>query len=387
MHAKLLVVAIALAFVAGQPAAAQSVVPVTDQQASESTLVRYHTVVDFDYVKPLATLPRNVEEGALFIDSRPKARRYDVGHIPGAINIPDTQFEKMSHLLPQDKARELIFYCQGPSCDLSAKSAQKAEALGYTNIKVYEAGIPDWEARGENAAVSLDFILKTLEEKANIVLIDARPARRVAKEGTIPGAINISDTNFDKEIDKLPADKNQEIIYFCQGFACDLSEKSAKKAKALGYTKVRTFPDGHPAYVLATSVAQAAAAAAPANAPGAVVVAAPVIEEGKDKGSVTVESFERVVKENRNSILIVDVRDAKDVKSGTLFGGVNIPVGDVEKRIGEFPKDKPSVFVCSTGARSGEAYDMVKLIDPSLPVYFLDAEIISADGGHKVKTH
>ena len=36
---------------------------------------------------------------------------------------------------------EIIFYCQGPTCDLSAKSALKAEKLGYTNLKVYEAGI------------------------------------------------------------------------------------------------------------------------------------------------------------------------------------------------------------------------------------------------------
>lgn len=380
MHAKLLVAAVALAFVAGQ-SVAQPAAPAAEQKASESTLVRYHKVVDFDYVKPLATLPRKIEEGALFIDSRPKARRYDTGHIPGAINIPDTQFEKMSHLLPQDKGRELIFYCQGPTCDLSAKSAFKAEKLGYTNIKVYEAGIPDWEARGENTAVSLDFILKALKEKADIVLIDARPARRVAKEGTIPGAINISDTSFDKETDKLPADKTKEIIYFCQGFACDLSEKSAKKAKALGYTKVRTFPAGYPAYAAATGGGQAAAGA-PSSARTA---AAPAIEEGKEKGTIATAAFERILKENPGSILIVDVRDAKDVKAGTLPGAVNIPVGDIEKRIGELPKDKPTVFICPTGARSGEAYDMVKLIDPSLPVYFLDAEIDFSGGSYKIK--
>lgn len=381
MHAKLLAAAVALAFVAGQPAA-QPAAPAAEQKASESTLVRYHKVVDFDYVKPLATLPRKIEEGALFIDSRPKARRYDTGHIPGAINIPDTQFEKMSHLLPQDKGRELIFYCQGPTCDLSAKSALKAEKLGYTNIKVYEAGIPDWEARGENAAVSLDFILKALKEKADIVLIDARPARRVAKEGTIPGAINISDTSFEKEIDKLPADKTKEIVYFCQGFACDLSEKSAKKAKALGYTKVRTFPEGHPAYAAATGGGQAAAAA-PASARSEPAPA--IIEPGKEQGSIATASFERILKESPGSMLIVDVRDAKDIKAGTLPGAVNIPVGEIEKRIGELPKDKPTVFVCPTGARSGEAYDMVKLIDPSLPVYFLDAEIDFSGGAYKIK--
>lgn len=380
MHAKLLVAAVALAFATGQPVA-QPAAPAAEQKASESTLFRYHKVVDFDYIKPLSTLPRKIEEGALFIDSRPKARRYDVGHIPGAINIPDTQFEKMSHLLPQDKARELIFYCQGPTCDLSAKSALKAEKLGYTNVKVYQGGMPDWEAHGENAAVSLDFILKALKEKADIVLIDARPARRVANEGTIPGAINISDTNFDKEVDKLPADKSQEIVYFCQGFACDLSEKSARKAKALGYTNVRTFPAGYPAYAAATGGGQAAATA-PASARSE---AAPAIEKGKEKGSIATAAFERILKENPGSILIVDVRDAKDVKAGTLPGAVNIPVGEIEKRIGELPKDKPTVFICPTGARSGEAYDMVKLIEPSLPVYFLDAEIDFSGGTYKIK--
>lgn len=383
MNIKLLVAAVALAFVAGHPAA-QTAAPAAEPQASESSLVRYQKVVDYDYVKPLATLPRKIEEGALFIDSRPKARRYDIGHIPGAINLPDTQFEKMVHLLPQDKTRELIFYCQGPTCDLSSKSALKAEKLGYTNIKVYEAGIPDWEARGENAAVSLDFVLKALKEKADIVFIDARPARRVANEGTIPGAINISDTNFDKETAKLPADKNKEIIFFCQGFSCDLSEKSAKKAKALGYTKVRTFPDGYPAYVAATSGAQGGAATA--ATPSVPAVASPTLEPGKEKGSITTASFERVLKESPGSMLIVDVRDAKDIKAGTFPGAVNIPVGEVEKRIGELPKDKPAVFVCSTGARSGEAYDMVKLIDASLPVYFLDAEVAFAGGGaYKIK--
>lgn len=244
MKIKLFAIAASAVFLAGH-AVAQTPAPAA---AAEAALTRYHTVVDFDYVKHFASLPRKIEEGPLFIDSRPKARRYDIGHIPGAINIPDTQFEKFAYLLPENKFRELIFYCQGPSCDLSAKSALKAEKLGYVNIKVYEAGIPDWESRGENASVSLDFMKKTVAQKADIVLIDARPARRVNNEGSIPGALNISDTNFDQEIDKLPQDKHKEIIYFCQGFACDLSEKSAKKAKALGYTKVRTFAAGHPAW-------------------------------------------------------------------------------------------------------------------------------------------
>lgn len=247
---KLFAIAATVAFVAG---CAQS--PTSSGTGSaESTegLVRYKHVVDYAYVKKHAALPRD-DKASLIVDSRPAARRYDIGHISGAINIPESQFDKLAPtMLPADKNAEVIFYCQGPTCDLSAKSALKAEKLGYTNLKVYEGGSPDWEAKGEPLSVSTAFMQKTIAEKADIVLIDSRPPRRVASDGTIPGAINISDSSFDKEVGKLPQDKQKEIIFFCQGFACDLSDKSAKKAMALGYKKVRTYAAGHPGWKAAT---------------------------------------------------------------------------------------------------------------------------------------
>jgi rhodanese-related sulfurtransferase len=47
------------------------------------------------------------------IDSRPKRAKYDKGHIPGAISIPDSEFEALKGNLPQDKTMPLIFYCEG----------------------------------------------------------------------------------------------------------------------------------------------------------------------------------------------------------------------------------------------------------------------------------
>lgn len=251
MKLKLFAIVSSIALVSG---CAQTPPAPANTKAAESAegLVRYKHVVDYAYISRHAALPRD-EKASMIVDSRPAARRYDIGHIPGAISIPESQFDKLAPtMLPADKSAEVIFYCQGPSCDLSAKSAQKAEKLGYTNLKVYEAGIPDWEAKGEPASVSTAFMQKIIAEKADIVLIDSRPARRVQSDGTIPGAINISDTSFDKEVDKLPQDKQKEIIFFCQGFACDLSDKSAKKAMALGYKKVRTYAAGYPAWKAAT---------------------------------------------------------------------------------------------------------------------------------------
>jgi rhodanese-related sulfurtransferase len=50
---------------------------------------------------------------AVVIDSRPKKAKYDKGHIPSAISIPDSEFEKLQGKLPQDKNTALIFYCEG----------------------------------------------------------------------------------------------------------------------------------------------------------------------------------------------------------------------------------------------------------------------------------
>ena len=39
------------------------------------------------------------------------------------------------------------------------------------------------------------------------------------------------------------------------------------------------------------------------------------------------------------------------------------------------------VFICGTGARSGEAYDTVKLFSAQVQAYFIDAEIKFAGNG------
>ena len=67
-----------------------------------------YAAVSVDYVAD------KVEKNeALVIDSRPKKAKYDKGHIPSAISIPDSQFEALKGRLPADKNEDLIFYCGG----------------------------------------------------------------------------------------------------------------------------------------------------------------------------------------------------------------------------------------------------------------------------------
>jgi rhodanese-related sulfurtransferase len=342
----------------------------------------YSKLVDVEFVKQNVDIP--LKAGVMIIDSRPAARQYDPGHIPGAVNIPDSKFEQMTDKLPLDKGSLLIFYCGGVDCMLSHNSAFKAEKLGYTNIRVYAAGYPDWAAKGTGQSVSGAYIKKLQDEKADFMLIDARPKRTFDK-GAIAGAVNISDTDFDKQVDKLPADKAKPLIYYCGGLECVLSNKSAEKARALGYSNVKTYVEGYPEWTRLYGESPAATATEGAT----VSVRGPVsIEAGKEKGTMTVASFERIMKENPEALLLVDVRDAKEFNAASIKGAINIPIGVLEKQITTLPLGKPIVFLCGTGARAGEAYDTAKLLRSDLQVYFLDAAMkFSPDGSFTVKEH
>ncbi|MCX7157535.1 MAG: rhodanese-like domain-containing protein [Rhodocyclales bacterium] len=344
----------------------------------------YKALVDFDFMRQNVDIP--LKKGVMIIDSRPAARQYDPGHIPGAVNIPDSQFEKQVDRLPADKGTLLLFYCGGYECMLSHNSAFKAEKLGYTNIKVYPAGSPDWKAKGGQISVSAAHIKKLIDEKAPYLLVDARP-KRLADKGMIPTAVNISDTEFDKNVDKLPADKATPVIYYCGGMECVLSDKSAEKAKKLGYTNVLTYPPGYPEWEKVYG-APAPTGAAAGTTTGAAATAAALVP-GKEKGTVTVASFEKVWKENPGSVMLVDVREPKEVAAGMIKGSVNIPMNELEKKVATLPTDKPVVFICGTGARSGEAYDTVKLLGGGkVQASFLDAEIkFNADGTYSMVEH
>ncbi len=83
-----------------------------------------------------------------------------------AVSIPDTKFAKMTDKLPKDKDALLIFYCGGLKCKLSHKSAKKAEALGYTNVKVFAKGFPTYmKVAGNYPQVPVEWMKKQGQPK------------------------------------------------------------------------------------------------------------------------------------------------------------------------------------------------------------------------------
>lgn len=318
---------------------------------------RYPHIVDYEFVKPHAKIPAS--KNVLVVDSRPKRAKYDKGHIPNAISIPDSKFKKMTDLLPKNKSDLLIFYCGGLKCKLSHKSAYKAEKLGYKNVKVYAAGFPDWmKKKGSYASVSVDYMKKQVKKNADMVVVDSRPKRTKYDKGHLPGAISIPDSKFKKMTHLLPEDKNKALVFYCGGFHCRLSHKSASKAIDLGYTNVKVFAAGYPAWKKA------------------VGATATTIKAGAEEGSIDIANFKQIIQKDPKSIMLIDVRDADEYAAGKFPTAVNIPTDDLEGKISSLPSDKPIVFVCSTGARSGEAFYMVQDLRPELKnVFYLEAEV------------
>ncbi len=152
-----------------------------------------------------------------------------------------------------------------------------------------------------------------------------------------------------------------------------MSHKSARKAEKLGYKNAKVFAAGYPAW---KKFAGTGKAAAPVT-----------IKGGKEEGSIEIAVFEKIVKENPESILLIDVRDPDEFGAGSFKTAVNVPTDDLENKIKTLSSDKPIVFICSTGARSGEAFYMVQDKRPELKeVYYVEAEItFNKDGTYKIK--
>jgi rhodanese-related sulfurtransferase len=93
---------------------------------------------------------RLFEKGAaLFVDARSEVD-YRAGHIAGAVNIPELDFENHIGSFLEKTAAEtvLITYCEGDTCTLSTSLAEKLSLAGFENVFHLKNGWGQWKERG-----------------------------------------------------------------------------------------------------------------------------------------------------------------------------------------------------------------------------------------------
>lgn len=289
------------------------------------------------------------EGNYVLIDARPEIKYFE-GHLPEAISIPWQEMKERLGELPKDKKTQLVFYCGGTKCDLSGKAAALAVEKGYQNVGVFSGGDPAWREGGESLWVSSNYIKILLNDRERVgVVVDARPQIKYL-EGTIPGAINLPYQDWDKRKGILPADKSTTLVFFCGGLKCDLSHKSASKAREMGYTDVRTYAEGWPQWIEKST--RAFALVNPKD-PGNKAVAA---EAAPATGEIGKAEFEKLLAERPAGFLLVDVRPAAEFAKGHIPGAINILDEEIGKNIDKLKGANNVVFYCATGSRSSSAY-------------------------------
>lgn len=68
-------------------------------------------------------------------------------HLPGAINIPPDQVDRLAGTLLPDRDAPIVVYCSG-TCQNSEIAARRLEELGYGSVRVYLGGKEDWVEHG-----------------------------------------------------------------------------------------------------------------------------------------------------------------------------------------------------------------------------------------------
>jgi len=151
------------------------------------------------------------------IDARPNPK-YLASTIPSSLNIPDTQIDKyIGQLDKVAKDKEIIVFCGGWDCEKSPIVAGHLKSKGFTNVKLYQAGEPEWIAKNY-PEIGLP-VVQSMFKNNSAVLMDARPYAKYMA-GTIPGSLYMSDEEIGKLKGRLPIDKTTPIVSFCEGYSC-----------------------------------------------------------------------------------------------------------------------------------------------------------------------
>ena len=58
--------------------------------------------------------------------------------------------------------------------------------------------------------------------------------------------------------------------------------------------------------------------------------------------------------DENDNLVIIDVREMHEINRGTIKGATPMPMATVPLRLSDIPRDKDVVFICRSGARSGQ---------------------------------
>jgi len=99
-----------------------------------------------DYTNAKDAFETSKAYGVILLDVRDR-KDYLKNRIPNAINLPYHGFENFYQFFDDkvSKNSQILVYCYGTQCGLSARVAKRLIVLGFTNLTVIKGGIEAWK--------------------------------------------------------------------------------------------------------------------------------------------------------------------------------------------------------------------------------------------------
>jgi len=231
---------------------------------------------------------------------------------------------------------------------LSPLAARKAEKIGYTNVKVFHAGIPAWKKLGQVMVSNIAGIQDYVKKELPFILLDLRSKQQV-EQGHIPGAVVPPAAGIAGMEDDFPTYKGAPIIIYNQDGNLAQAKEAYKTISGWEYKQVSILDGGFQAWEKSGEKI--------AKGP-----AAPKITYARKllPGEIDMEVFKTLVTKPKPDTLILDVRLPSEVTAGTFAAAKHIPLDELEQKIAELPKDKNIIIHCATGARAEMAYNVLQ---------------------------
>ncbi len=161
--------------------------------------------------------------------------------------------------------------------------------------------------------IEIEELMTLITDPARVgkyLLIDCRPGDFYAKSH-LPTSVSIPWTESrEVKLAALPADREQQLIFYCLGSTCLLGPNSAALAVAAGYK--------HVAVLLVE------------------------LSEWQESGGILYSADSYVTNGN---VVLIDLRNLREAEAGHLPGAVNIPAGEISEAEYDFPVKKSAPVV------------------------------------------
>ncbi len=354
--------------------------PVNTQKPSSEVQKLIETynlqIVDADYIETRNSLDIQFDDRAILVDARPY-KDYRRKTIPFSKNLPIVNFKKHFNKFKNiSRDKEIIVFCNGFTSIKSAKVAILLTREGFNNVKLYPGGMLEWK-KTYYTQVGYSVIRKAVRNNSAF-LIDIRPYKEYVIS-TILGSVSIPYEKLSSFQNKFPADKNIHIIVFSNNGKSLKSHYIARKLLSLGYKNVSVYLGGFSQWEKSNTKKTKRQKKEIKNKKNNkdivnkkeieqkidIIKISPYlgpIKKGKDIGTVDGAWFVENYQNFSKNIIIVDVRREDERKLGFIKGSIHVSFeeNDTQDFMSKLPKKGYIIFTSLTGARSAEAYELMK---------------------------